>query len=320
MLLKASVGVAVLVARRRVFAGDPHFKRYRVPSESMEPDDPATARRSTSTAGTALQRRRRRDLPPAAGRRGARSSAAQAAGRRVSRAPTGQRSQRDPTFIKRIVAGPGDGIAFETRPRGPSTGSRRRSRIATRVRRTGVRPPATRSPSRPACYFMVGDNRGASDDSRFWGPVPRTGSSGASSAAARSTSSARRSNAPGCAADRPRRRALARTAAPRGCPARPRTPAPGCRCRRPSPGGAGELVLAEVAVAARHRGRVAARLALGDPLEHRGGSSAGAPSCAGDARARPASADRRCRRRSARARAGTGARRAASAGRRPRRP
>lgn len=91
------------------------------------------------------------------------------ASRRPCSRPTATRANT--TFVKRVVGLPGDTIAVHD-GHVVRNGKPAHEPFASSCNASACELSAITVP--PGTYFLMGDNRGNSDDSRFWGPVPRS--------------------------------------------------------------------------------------------------------------------------------------------------
>ena len=147
-------------------------KPYRIPSPSMVPTLVEGQRILVNRIGNRFGDPSVGDIvvfhPPAGAENGDQCGEQPAAGAACDM-PTPDRA--DVNFVKRVVAVPGDKLSIEDGH--VVLNGKRQSEPFIRPCGQGSDCDFPKTITVPADhYFMMGDNRGASDDSRFWGPVP----------------------------------------------------------------------------------------------------------------------------------------------------
>lgn len=149
-------------------------KPYQIPSESMEPTLDVGQRVLVNRFVYHFKDPKIGDIvvfhPPAGADNGTECGVQPKAGEPC---PEPTAAESDQNFIKRIVAGPGDTLSVKN---GHPVLNGVEQKDEPFINPCGSAAPCNmpKEITIPADhYFMMGDNRGASDDSRFWGPVPR---------------------------------------------------------------------------------------------------------------------------------------------------
>jgi signal peptidase I len=164
LIVAAALGLALLIQAFLV-------KPYRIPSESMEPTLDVGERVLVNRVNYKFSDPDRGDIvvfhPPEGAVNGKRCGISHPADEPCPR-PTPKRANVN--FIKRVVAVPGDTLSI--REGHAVVNGKEQTESFTAPCGGGECTFDQEIKIPPGHFFMMGDNRGASDDSRFWGPIP----------------------------------------------------------------------------------------------------------------------------------------------------
>ena len=170
VIVALAIGLALLIQAFIV-------KPYKIPSGSMEPTLAIGQRVLVDRVSYHFSDPQIGDIvvfhpPVGAVGEGAPCADPKAGGRTNTACDVAGSQESDTNFIKRIVAGPGDTLSIRDGHPVVNGVMAKEDFINPCAPGEDCSFPKTITIP-PNDYFMMGDNRGSSDDSRFWGPVPR---------------------------------------------------------------------------------------------------------------------------------------------------